>query len=345
MYLINDGNFQYDVIVIGSGPAGIAAAISCKKANYKVLLVTDKSKELSDVNSPVESVHPGLKVLMNKIGAASAIVEAACGKYTNIKVFDTYNYLGEDINGGWEGFHINKNVFIEACLKITINQGVDVKYETKVVEILSEDGRVVGIKSANGELYFSKFVIDCSGKRQIAGKKMKLKKDLFSPHLYVLTGIVRCLKKKDFKRLTTEFIPSKNGWLWIAPFGNNCLSWTSLTTKKEKNIVMREITSSYGESKKIVGANLQWRLFRPTCSEGLILCGDAAGLLDPASGQGIFNAVLSGMNASICIQKCLTKPLMEVFFLADYDSWFSDYFVDKVEKLKAYYQNIGVVAS
>ncbi|HZV70769.1 MAG TPA: hypothetical protein VFG10_14540 [Saprospiraceae bacterium] len=87
---------------------------------------------------------------------------------------------------------------------------------------------------------------------------------------------------------------------------------------------------------------MRWRLFRPVCSEGLVLCGDAAGILDPAAGQGIFNALMSGMQAANTIVKCIANPNLAAFHLAQYDDWFVKQFEMKVKQLRLYYEEHGI---
>ena len=82
---------------------------------------------------------------------------------------------------------------------------------------------------------------------------------------------------------------------------------------------------------------MRWRLFRPICSEGILLCGDAAGILDPAAGQGIFNALFSGIVAGNIVASCLVDQDVASFHLAYYDNWFMEQFEIKVHQLRQYY--------
>jgi flavin-dependent dehydrogenase len=71
----------------------------------------------------------------------------------------------------------------------------------------------------------------------------------------------------------------------------------------------------------------------------MLLCGDAAGILDPAAGQGIFNALLSGITAANTIVSCFREPDFASFHLAYYDDWFVQQFEEKVGRLKKYYHD------
>jgi flavin-dependent dehydrogenase len=97
--------------------------------------------------------------------------------------------------------------------------------------------------------------------------------------------------------------------------------------------------SLFGAIKK---ANMRWRLFRPVCREGVILCGDAAGVLDPAAGQGILNSLCSGIKAAQGVIACLETPEYENIILAQYDDWFYEQYASKVESLSEYYRKHGI---
>src|SRR5215472_2108329 len=52
--------------------------------------------------------------------------------------------------------------------------------------------------------------------------------------------------------------------------------------------------------------------------------GEAAGRLDPAWGQGLVTAVVSGIAAGRTAAACLADPARESVYLAAYDGWFAD---------------------
>ena len=83
-------------------------------------------------------------------------------------------------------------------------------------------------------------------------------------------------------------------------------------------------------------------MFRPVCKEGILLCGDAAGIIDPAAGQGILNALVSATMVAKTIHECLTRPEFEALYLAKYDDWYISDYEAKVELLKHFYAEHGV---
>ncbi len=335
---------SFDIIIIGSGPAGCAAAVTCVKAGLSVLIVTDKVENVDlQHSSPgiLESIHPGVSSLLTKIGIGGAEIVATRAKYTGIFANQSYRPLGEDNSGPWMGMHIHRETFDHALLNLAQEHGVTVRFNEKVENILLEKDRVVGIKTSSAEL-FCKYMIDASGKNAVAGQKLNFRRKYFSPLFVCWTGISECVQEIPFDATAAHFIPNKNGWTWLALQLPDHCAWTRLSVKGEKNLEPPGELKNCKTVGKVQTANMRWRLYRPVCKEGVVLCGDAAGILDPAAGQGIFNALWSGVEAGQTVVSCLHHPELEAFHLARYDDWFLRQFEIKVKQLKEYYQENGI---
>jgi flavin-dependent dehydrogenase len=337
--LIND---TFDVIVIGSGPAGVAAAISCVKAGLKTALFTNtKKRETKSALKPSESIHPGVESLLKKLDADKTIAASIRGTYDGITVNGEHTPLGADESGTWLGFHIDRNLFDSGLLEAARKQGVTI-HEGTVLEILQENNRVTGITIPGRKYFYSKYIIDASGQKRIGGKKLKFKERFYSPPFVVWTGIAENLPSHFFNSVKTEFIPSENGWTWLAPELPDRCTWTRLSLKGEKEFHQPKLLDKFGLTQNVFTSNRRWRAFRPLVKEGIVLCGDAAGILDPAAGQGIVNALWSGMKAAECVSACISNSAMESFYLAQYDHWFINQYEEKAAKLKTYYNELGI---
>ncbi len=353
--MTDHGSRLTDVIVIGSGPAGCAAASTCSQSGLSVLIITEESEpNISDPSppSPLESIHPGVTSLLEKIGAAGAELEASRAMYSGIYSGKNYTALGEDENGPWQGMHINRKVFNAQLLNRINDLGVSIRFNDKVDSFILENAgsrgqgagsneKLIGLKTQSGDL-FAKCIIDASGKKSIAGKKLNFKRKFFSPPLVCWTGVSVIDESFPFDPHAAHFIPGQNGWTWLAPQPPHYCTWTRLSVKGEKSFLPPDELIAYPTTGKINVANMRWSLFRPTCSEGIILCGDAAGILDPAAGQGIFNALMSGIVAANTAIKCIREPELASFHLAYYDDWFVREFEGKVERLRQYYNENGI---
>ena len=129
------------------------------------------------------------------------------------------------------------------------------------------------------------------------------------------------------------------GYLWIFPLPNGManvgvgiLSETIRTKKinlREKMLNAIENNPNIAprfKNAKLQGKILGWGLpmgmvQNPVSGDNFLLTGDAASLIDPFSGEGIGNALYSGMLAAYAIQKSLKEGKFDAAFLKqEYDT-------------------------
>ena len=70
--------------------------------------------------------------------------------------------------------------------------------------------------------------------------------------------------------------------------------------------------------------------------EGLVICGDAGVVIDPAAGQGILGAMYSGIKAAETVAACLHAPSGETAYLESYSAWFNRETNRKISLLRTY---------
>ncbi|MBV4360491.1 NAD(P)/FAD-dependent oxidoreductase [Pinibacter aurantiacus] len=329
---------SFDIIIIGAGPSGCIAAITAARHNYKTLLITSKQKfEPNNLLPASESIHPACHTMLTKLGLAHCIEKSFRGTYSCIQT-------GTNVAGFFEqklpnGLHINRKVFDEELLAYANKCGVKILFD-EVVDFTYEhnSSRISGITTSCGLRYTAFYTIDASGRKRLGGRKMKWQEKHFSPPLGVWTGTAES-DCAQYKATTTHFIPNEDGWLWLAPEANGLVSWTKLSRNSKDPPF--EITG-LKKIQRTKFANMRWRIFRPVCTEGLILTGDAAGIIDPAAGRGILNGIISGVLALEAIPKTKTNPVREAIYLFDYDSWFLNTYMSCVKQLSKYYRDHNI---
>jgi flavin-dependent dehydrogenase len=344
--LVNNQNANaFDVIVIGSGPAGTAAASVCRKEGLRVMVVTQAAKPEEVVSlspGPLESIHPGVSSLLEKIDARGVEQLAALATYSGINANGIFTALGSDEHGIWEGMHIDRQVFNAQLLRKILELDVQIQFNETVEEFIKDGERIAGIKTKSGDFYAT-CITDASGKKSIAGKLLNFHRKYFSPPLLCWTGISGGITPFPFDSQVAHFIPGDDEWTWLAPQPPYRCAWTRLSMKGDKSLSPPELLKDYPVIGEVHADNMRWRMFQPVCREGIVLCGDAAGILDPAAGQGIFNALRSGIMAANTVISCIQQPTYEAFHLARYNNWFEEQFETKVNQLREYYlqHNLG----
>lgn len=328
-----------DIIIIGNGPAGISAAISAVQAGLKIMVI-GREKRKKDTTMPLQSVHPGLEVLLKKLEAEKAVKISSRATYHNI----IRNGIDQPLNAGtgpaWYGHHIERNVFDNYLAFCARKKGVQFYFEDHIRTIIPKQNSVT-IKMASGIAFESKFVLDCTGAKRITSNKLGYQENLLSPLLYCWTGIIS-EQSNHMHPTETSFNVDINGWTWIAPVDGEKFTWTRLSLLAERPTSLTYPNGKPFQIKKYTGAQMQWSLSHPAATPRVVMAGDAAGILDPGAGQGIFNACQSGINAVEAIIRSLTKGKDEVDDVLRYGRAFKQDFINKCNQLLTAYREMGM---
>jgi flavin-dependent dehydrogenase len=330
---------KYNIIIIGFGSAACAAALNALRLGHSVTIVagTAVKKDMKHKDKPSESIHPGLFSLLDHLqcGNPSALYQR--GYYTGILTNGEISYLGEDSSGAWEGIHIDKDIFLDFLRNKVMEANVEIHF-CNAAKLVFNNQRIVGVKTAEGIEYTADYVVDASGRFHFAGSHLDLKREYFSPPLVCWSGVATNIPPEIFENICTSFDSNGWSWTWLAPENNGNCTWTRLSLKGRSNFKPPELLQEFQNSSALV-FNMRWHLFRPVSLKGLLLCGDAAGIIDPAAGQGIFSSMLSAIAAIETIDKCSGSPINENAFLKQYDHWFVSHYRAKTDRLRNYYNN------
>ena len=161
---------EYDVIVVGGGIAGVAAALAASRNGSKVLLI-EKTTMLGGLATA------GLVVIYLPIcdGMGHKIHSGICEEllYTSIKHGN--NSLPEQWRGGpWEAADakqryltaFNAPAFMIALDELIREAGIDILFDTVFCDVVMEDGycKAVIVENKSGrQAYGCKAVVDASG--------------------------------------------------------------------------------------------------------------------------------------------------------------------------------------
>jgi flavin-dependent dehydrogenase len=188
-----------DVVVVGGGPAGAAAAILCAQNKLRVTLV-EGMQFPRDV--PGETLHPGIESLLRQLGVAEQVLSAGflrhSGQWVQWRDEPKFVPFGSDENGPWLGFQAWRSRFDAILLDRARALGVEILQPARAIRPLVDNDKVVGILSSEGELE-SSFVIDAGGSRHWLARHQGLKICRCSQRLIVRYGYI---KQKD---MPTDF--------------------------------------------------------------------------------------------------------------------------------------------
>jgi len=324
-----------DILIVGGGPAGCAAAITARKAGLDVVLLEARA---TPVCVPGETLHPGIESIFAHLGIRDRICAAGFHRQRGIwvewgapRVFEPY---GDDTNGPWLGFQVDRAKFSALLLDAVRARGVSVLQSHRAICILRERERVIGVGTTEGELR-ARWVIDAGGGRHWLANQLGLKVERYSPPLVARFGWHKAIQVASNDPSLSACC---DGWDWEAPINSDRIAWCKLR-------ILPHAKPSQGTSLKKsavqgttvnAACDVTWRRVPRCAGAGYFMLGDAAAVLDPASSHGVLRAIMSGIKAAHAIVE-IFRGLPETVAIRDFNAWLTDWFNHDVRALKTLY--------
>ena len=325
---------RWDVVVVGAGPAGCAAAITTASRGLSVLLLDDGRS----ASAVPESLHSGALTVLDLLGAGDALAAAAlgprsAGQWPGVAARES---LGADSEFGWDGWHIDRGRF-DARLRYHAEGAGAQRMAGRAVDALTSDGRVVGVRCEDGPISAS-FVIDASGATQWLRRHLGLARRHLSPPLLAERGLAA--GPADATGSRRSFIVSATGWLWLAPLDKRRYAWTSLSIERSTDRILL-LANGLSPVGAVERNSRRWCFVWPTAGAGFFVCGEAGGFLDPASGDGVALALASGRLAGIAMWQAMQAP-RDGSSSRQYSNWWRRKLGQKARKLALCYVSTGL---
>ncbi len=165
-------NMKYDVIVIGGGSAGLMASVAASAEGAKVLLV-DKGDKLgrklgiSGGGRCNVTNNKDMDELIKHIPGNGRFLYSALAHFSNKDIIAFFENLGialkEEDNGRMFPVSDKAKTVVDALIGQVRRQGVEIRTNSPVRQVLYQDGRVEGVRLHAGETLRSDAVIIASG--------------------------------------------------------------------------------------------------------------------------------------------------------------------------------------
>lgn len=356
---------EYDIIIVGAGPAGSAAALYAAKYGMKVLLL---EKEKFPRDKICGDALSGKSVGVLKELELLEKVQELPGAFIRRIIFSSPDHTSFEINlqhsnlkNTPKGFVIRRKVFDNFLVEEVRKKKVTFIENFTVTDILQSGDRIQGVVGRNGEGKFQdikcKVLLGADGYNSIVCRKTGLYNH--DPRHWVVA--LRCYYK-NVAGLTDqielhyldEVIP---GYFWIFPvengYANVGIGMLHHYIKKGnvdlKSVLERAINSTIFASRfanaspteKPIGWNLPvGSKHRKNYGHGYLLLGDAAGLIDPFTGEGIGNALYSAKFAVETINKAMESERYDAGLLSEYDKNLWNFIGDEL-RVSSKLQKIG----
>ena len=326
-----------DVLVLGSGPAGCAAATLLARRSHRVTLVSPSTPVAGAL---AVSIPPSARRVLEELGAVDA-VEAA-GLYPNLGnsvLWADREARSESFGSTAAGFHTDRAGLESALLGVAEQAGVIVRrgFTARQAEE-SHEGWCVRCEGPGGdETLRAPWVIDATGRHGLIARGEGREVDRSTTTLAVVRRWAREEGWPEADRHMTFIESYEHGWAWSVPLGDDLRCYTVMIDQRQEDlageplsaVLDRELerTAHLGRSRE--GAHPvgeAWAcpasLYRATryARPGLILAGDAGSFIDPLSSFGVKKALSSGWLAGIVANTALIDPGMTETAVAFFDA-------------------------
>jgi flavin-dependent dehydrogenase len=329
-----------DVVVVGGGPAGSAAALWCARQDLRVVLV---ERERFPRHRPGETLPPGVEPLFAQLGVADAIAAAEFTRHLGTWVswsgprrFDPF---GLDSRGSWRGFQAPREMLDLILLDAVRDLDAVVRQPCRALHPLCDRERVIGVATSDGPL-FARWVIDAGGGAHWLARGLDIPLQFASPRLIARYGYVTgdCAERND----APEIAADEMGWSWSARIAPGLYHWTrlSLAVDDPRRDRPPEAFAHLTPATRTRGANVTWRIVSQPAGPGYICVGDAATVLDPASSHGVLKGLMSGMMAAHVIAQVEAGTATNATAIEAYSAWLRDWFRADARALRRMYREL-----
>ncbi len=313
-----------DVVVAGAGPGGAAAAHALARAGADVLVLErakfprDKSCGDGVTAHAVDALHDmgvtfdafegrGVRTFGGRIGGPGG---------ATFQAEPPADEAGERV----ECWVVPRLILDETVARAAVRAGAVMRENTSVTAVVRERGKVAAVEASDGngvERIACKVVIGADGAHSVVARSLGVP-DNPPPHLgYALRGYYENVDgladDLEIYYYDRHMLP---GYGWIFPTGPRTANigiGIYVGELRRSKMKMRDLLYDFmartpGVAERCrearpIGRAIGWPLpmssaHRRSVFDGAMLVGDAAALVDPLTGEGIWTALVSGRSAA-----------------------------------------------
>lgn len=324
----------FDVVILGAGPGGCAAAIEFARQNteLKVILMDRYSFPRDKVCGDAIPGH-AYKELVKILGSGAPLQQIKDSKSVGNTAL--YKESKKVLGIAWvlKAYNIPRLQFDDFLFQKVKNLGISTR-EGVTVRTISPIDNGFELTTNKGETIRCKTLLGADGANSIVQRTL-------APQIAnqtICVGVRAYYKNLDLDQNTTHVFYRKGvfGYFWAFPLGNNTwnLGYGILDKKKNKGTNLKQAFADFIEHNetltramknstplsKVIGHKIptQSKSFKLSGNRFLLI-GDAGFLVDPIAGHGIDTAMISGRIAAETIIKANEANDFSAQMLANYD--------------------------
>lgn len=320
---------EYDVVIVGAGPAGCTAAAVLADHGRKVALL---EKETFPRYRIGESLIPYCWFALDRLGLAEEMERAAFTVPKHSVQFVSTNgmrsrpfyFFQHDEHPSSHTWQVVRSEFDAMLLKRALDAGAELHEGTQAKDLLrDENGTVTGVATEAGE-FRAKMTLDASGRDLFSASRNRWRvgdQKLRKVAIWTYYEDAKRDPGLDEGATTIAYLQNK-GWFWYLPLSGNKVSVGIVGEpddlfrdgKDHDVIFAREIQAQpwieehLAPGRRVadyqVTHDFSYRS-QHSAEDGLVLAGDALAFLDPVFSSGVFFALNGGVLVGDAIHAAL----------------------------------------
>ena len=341
-----------DVLVIGSGPAGSSAAKHAALGGAKVIIVDKKS----EIGAPKRCAEGG-----SKAGLADLGIEPNNRWVT--KELDGVRLVSPNGTDVWltsdeielpeAGYILERKIFDKYMAMDAARAGAEIRIKTLAHGMRKEGDAYVVTCEHMGELFEIKanIIIAADGPESRVARWAGLKTATKATNMesgiqFEMVGVE--MEKQDVIEFYFGSV-APGGYAWIFPKGDDIanvgLAVITNDTDKSPYEHLKDFVANCPATKNAqavefnIGGDPVGGMPKKIYGDNILVCGDAAGQVNPLTGGGIISGMKGGMHAGIIAANAISDNDFSEKRLKEYDSNVRDdigHEIDKYLKVKDY---------